>query len=106
MEELSAEEAELLLAVPEDAERLRWSRDKDALRAALRLTKGTAVTVDEGGQKLRGIIRYIGKLTEPTISCPLTGTFFGIELQVGVGKRSSKHSEGDYTLVVYNPQGL
>ncbi|XP_076583196.1 ubiquitin carboxyl-terminal hydrolase CYLD [Chaetodon auriga] len=81
MEELSAEEAELLLAMPEDAERLRGFRDKDALQAALGLTKGTAVTVDEGGQKLGGIIRYIGRLTEPTISYPISGTFFGIELQ-------------------------
>lgn len=84
MEELSAGEVELLQALPDDAERLEWFRERDALQTALGLTVGTAVTVDEGGKKLRGIIRYIGRLTEPTYSGPISGTFFGIELQVGL----------------------
>lgn len=83
MEQLSAEEAELLQALPDDTERLKWFKEKNALQTALGLTKGTPVTVDQGRQELRGIIRYIGTLTEPTFSCPLSGTFFGIELQVG-----------------------
>lgn len=94
MEELSAEEAELLLALPDDAERLNWFNERDTLRAALRLTEGTEVTVDEGGDKLRGIIRYKGRLTEPTPSFPLSGTFFGIELQ-GEDKRKGK-TDGSY----------
>lgn len=84
MEELSAEEAELLLALSVDAERLKWFKERDALRTAKGLTLGTEVTVEEGGAKLRGILRYIGRLTEPTYSAPLPGTFFGIELQVGL----------------------
>ncbi len=82
MEPLSAEEAELLLALHDDAERLKWFKEEDALRAALGLTVGTEVTVEEEGHKLRGIIRYTGRLTEPLYSRPLSGTFFGIELQV------------------------
>ncbi|XP_031138245.1 ubiquitin carboxyl-terminal hydrolase CYLD isoform X1 [Sander lucioperca] len=94
MEELSAEEAELLLALSVDAERLKWFKERDALRTAKGLTLGTEVTVEEGGAKLRGILRYIGRLTEPTYSAPLPGTFFGIELQ-GENKRKVK-TDGSY----------
>lgn len=82
MQELGEEEAELLLALHDDAERLKWFRERDALQVALNLNKGTAVTVDEGGEKLRGIIRYVGRLTEPMYPLRLSGRFFGIELQV------------------------
>lgn len=84
MEELSEEEAELLQALHDDAERLKLFREREALQAAMQLTEGAAVTVEEGGQKLRGIIRYVGRLKEPKYSCPLSGRFFGIELQVGL----------------------
>lgn len=82
LEELSEEEAELLLALPDDAERLAWFRRRDALRAALELQVGMLVQVEEAGEQLRGIIRYIGRRAEPAYSAPLSGTFFGIELQV------------------------
>ncbi|XP_022608837.1 ubiquitin carboxyl-terminal hydrolase CYLD-like [Seriola dumerili] len=81
MTALSAEEAELLLALPEDAERLKWFREGAALQTARGLTKGTPVIVQDGGQDLRGIIRYIGRLTKPKYPYSLSGTFFGIELQ-------------------------
>lgn len=83
LRELSEEEAELLQAVRDNAERLMWSKDGDALQAALLLTEDTAVTVDHEGEKLQGIIRFVGSLRDPTFSCPLSGRFFGIELQVG-----------------------
>jgi len=83
MQSLSEEEAKLLQALSTDAERLEWFRERDALQAAQGLTVGTAVTVDEGGERLRGIVRYIGSMTEPSYSCPVQSTFFGIELQVG-----------------------
>lgn len=82
LRELSKEEAELLQAVGDNSERLLWSTDGDALRAALLLTEDTAVTVDHEGEKLRGVIRFVGSLREPSFSCPLSGRFFGIELQV------------------------
>lgn len=84
LEVLTEEVAELLQAVEDDAERLNWFRQKDALLAALDLTEGTAVTVDEAGEKLRGVIRYVGKLIDPKPPMPLSGRFFGIELQVEV----------------------
>ncbi|TNN63930.1 Ubiquitin carboxyl-terminal hydrolase CYLD [Liparis tanakae] len=91
MQPLSEEEAELLQALSTDVERLEWFRDRDALRTAQGLTVGTAVTVDEGGERLRGIVRYIGRMTEPSYTCPLPGTFFGIELQ---GEHKGKGNTG------------
>lgn len=83
LRELSADEAELLQAVSGTAERLKWSVDGGALQAAQQLAVDTAVSVNRDGEKLQGIIRFIGQLTEPTFSSPLSGRFFGIELQVG-----------------------
>lgn len=82
MQELREEEAKLLLALQDDAERLKWFRQPGALQAALQLDQGAAVTVDEGGEKLRGIVRYVGSLTDRMHPCPLSGRYFGIELQV------------------------
>ncbi|XP_061593261.1 ubiquitin carboxyl-terminal hydrolase CYLD-like [Cololabis saira] len=81
LKELSSEEAKLLLAVPEDADRLKMSRDREALHTALGLTLETVVTVEEDGKRLRGIIRYIGPLDDPPRLASISGTFFGIELQ-------------------------
>lgn len=82
LEELSEVEAELLLALPHDPERLKWFGRRDCLRAVSELTVGTAVDVEKDGERLRGIIRYIGRLTEPPYPSPLSGRYFGIELQV------------------------
>lgn len=79
---LRAEEAELLQALPADADRLKWFGRKDALQAALGLSPGTEVMVEEEGKELRGVIRYIGSLTEPKYLDPLPGKYFGVELQV------------------------
>lgn len=82
LEELSEAEAELLLALPDDPERLKWLGRRDGLRAASELSVGTAVDVEKAGEWLRGIIRYIGRQTEPTFASPLSGSYFGVELQV------------------------
>uniref|UniRef100_UPI0037E75E0F ubiquitin carboxyl-terminal hydrolase CYLD n=1 Tax=Semicossyphus pulcher TaxID=241346 RepID=UPI0037E75E0F len=94
MEKLSEQEARLLHALSKDTERLKWFKERDALQTALGLSEGTAVTVDEEGEELRGIIRYIGKLTSPEYPCPLAATFFGIELQ-GEDKGKGK-TDGSY----------
>ncbi|XP_034438105.1 ubiquitin carboxyl-terminal hydrolase CYLD isoform X1 [Hippoglossus hippoglossus] len=76
---LPVKSAELLLALPDEAERLKWFREGAALPTALGLTLGTAVIVQAGEEELRGSIRYIGRLTKT--QNPLSATFFGIELQ-------------------------
>ncbi|XP_061634044.1 ubiquitin carboxyl-terminal hydrolase CYLD isoform X2 [Phyllopteryx taeniolatus] len=101
LEELSADEAGLLLALTDDSERLKWFREKDVLHRALRLSEGTEVVVEEGREKLNGIIRYIGNLSEPVSEEPLKGIFFGIELQgEDLGKGNTDgcyHSEALFT---------
>nr|XP_004572386.3 ubiquitin carboxyl-terminal hydrolase CYLD [Maylandia zebra] len=81
MEQLCVEEVELLQALPDEAERLRCFRERHDLQAAMQLAIGTEVTVEEAGKKRRGIIHYIGPLKKASISCPIPGYFFGIELQ-------------------------
>lgn len=97
LEELSQAEAELLLALPDDAARLKWFRRRDRLRAASELTVGTAVDVEKAGEWLRGIVRYIGTLTEPTCTRPLSGRYFGVELQVRRSRRSEPGKSPDGT---------
>lgn len=95
LQELSTDEAELLQAVRVTEERLKWLTDRDALQAALRLTVDTAVTVYSEGEELQGVIRFIGRLTEPNFSSPLSGRFFGIELQgkhIGRGTSDGSHN--------------
>uniref|UniRef100_A0A669CLE9 Cylindromatosis (turban tumor syndrome), like n=1 Tax=Oreochromis niloticus TaxID=8128 RepID=A0A669CLE9_ORENI len=81
MEQLCVEEVELLQALPDDAERLRCFRERHDLQAAMQLVIGTEVTVEEAGKKFRGVIQYTGPITSASISCPIPGSFFGIELQ-------------------------
>ncbi|XP_061681396.1 ubiquitin carboxyl-terminal hydrolase CYLD isoform X2 [Syngnathoides biaculeatus] len=81
LEELSAYEAGLLLALTDDSERLKWFREKDVLHRALTLSEGTEVVVKEEREKFNGIIRYIGNLSQSMSEDPLKGIFFGIELQ-------------------------
>lgn len=81
MEQLCVEEVELLQALPDEAERLRCFGDPHDLQAAMQLAVGTEVTVEEAGKKLRGIIHYIGPRKKASSSCPIPGSFFGIELQ-------------------------
>lgn len=84
LEELNLEDARLLLGVSEDAERLRMFYDQPAFQAVRSVTVGSAVTVEEDGKILRGIVRYIGKLSEPEYPYPISGTYYGIELLVGM----------------------
>ncbi|XP_054646827.1 ubiquitin carboxyl-terminal hydrolase CYLD [Dunckerocampus dactyliophorus] len=82
LEELSPDEAGLLLALTDDAERLKWFKEKNALFSALTLSEGAEVVVELGNEKLNGIVRYIGNLTRPARTAePLQGIFLGVELQ-------------------------
>ncbi|XP_034035287.1 ubiquitin carboxyl-terminal hydrolase CYLD [Thalassophryne amazonica] len=94
MEQLSEEHAMLLLAVDKDSERLKWFRTNGALQTAAGLTVGTVVSVEEGGETLRGTIRYIGKLAKSGYPSSSSGTYFGIEL---MGADSGKgNTDGCY----------
>ena len=86
LKEITVKEAELLQALKDNAERLKWFKEEAALRTALGLTKNTLVTVEEKKKTLKGVVRYIGRIKEPKSTYnhtdPIAGTFFGIELQV------------------------
>ncbi|KAG7232596.1 hypothetical protein INR49_008325 [Caranx melampygus] len=101
MTPVSAEEAGLLLALSEDAERLKWFSEGTALQEARGLTKGSQVIVQEGREELRGIVRYIGPQKKPVMD-HLAGTVFGIQLQ-GTDRRKgntthSYHYDTRYSL--------
>ncbi|TRY91954.1 hypothetical protein DNTS_035454 [Danionella cerebrum] len=90
---LKKEEAQLLLAIEPHEARLLALNDFKTLEEALQLKKGSLVYVEYNGEKLKGVIRYIGEPTKSS-SKPLTGTFFGVELQ---DKDKGKgHSDGTF----------
>lgn len=84
LSKLSVERAELLCALQNDEERLKWFREEVALQTALELTVGTSVVVQKGAEELLGVIRYIGKNKNKKLNYPILGRFFGIELLVSV----------------------
>lgn len=77
---LGIREAEFLLALESSEERLLALKDQKDLDEALNLTIGDRVHVECNGEKLKGIIRYIGSIIHYSID-PITGAFFGVELQ-------------------------
>ena len=79
---LTTKEAELLYALEGDCSRLLWFQEKNVLKSAVGLTIDTPVTVIGHELQLPGIIRYIGTFREIKYRHPISGTFFGIELQV------------------------
>ncbi|KAJ7986335.1 hypothetical protein DPEC_G00338860 [Dallia pectoralis] len=94
LEQVTVLVAELLIAVGEISERVRYFKEREALDEALSLTKDSEVTVEVEGTWLRGVIRYIGRITEPMTSNPITGTYFGIEL---LGQdRGKGQNDGSY----------
>ncbi|KAG7488291.1 hypothetical protein MATL_G00033130 [Megalops atlanticus] len=78
---LSVQEAELLQALGEDGERIRAFREREWLDHALTLKKDSQVKVEVEGEWCQGVIRYIGAITEKKYPDPITGSYFGIELQ-------------------------
>uniref|UniRef100_A0A1A8KT35 Ubiquitin carboxyl-terminal hydrolase CYLD n=1 Tax=Nothobranchius kuhntae TaxID=321403 RepID=A0A1A8KT35_NOTKU len=93
LECLTPDEAGLLLAVSDDDEKIKWFRSPEVIQTALGMKVGTSVVAEENGDRLRGTIRYIGPLVEPSFSFPMTGRFFGIELQgIDRGKGSTDGS--------------
>ncbi|GCC19900.1 hypothetical protein chiPu_0018607 [Chiloscyllium punctatum] len=78
---LTVQEAGFLQAVSPSAQRLNLYLEKTALQSAQQLHVHDPVTVDYKSLSLPGVIAYIGSICD---SAKLSGTFFGIELQVEV----------------------
>lgn len=81
LQPLSRRSAELLLALESNEKRLSALKDPEVLEEASHLSKDTQVYVEYKEQWLKGVIRYIGSLTSYS-SDPITGVYFGVELQV------------------------
>lgn len=78
---LTRRSAQLLLALESNEERLLALRGHEDLEEASNLSKGCQVFVEYKEQWLKGVIRYIGSI-KSYCSDPITGVFFGVELQV------------------------
>ncbi|XP_026789182.3 ubiquitin carboxyl-terminal hydrolase CYLD isoform X1 [Pangasianodon hypophthalmus] len=94
LQPLSRQKSEFLLAVESCEERLKEFTQSEALDQAMELTVGSEVTVAQNGEWLKGVIRYIGPLSDPGVLDPIAGVFFGVELQ---GEDKGKgQSDGTY----------
>ncbi|XP_076871017.1 ubiquitin carboxyl-terminal hydrolase CYLD isoform X2 [Brachyhypopomus gauderio] len=94
LRELTEEETALLLALGTDDERWKEIELEQCLKGALSLNVGSEVTVELNGEWLKGVVRYIGRLTEPWYGDPIGAVFFGVELQ-GQDRGKGQNS-GDY----------
>uniref|UniRef100_A0A9J7WZT2 ubiquitinyl hydrolase 1 n=1 Tax=Cyprinus carpio carpio TaxID=630221 RepID=A0A9J7WZT2_CYPCA len=98
LQPLSRRSAELLMAVESNEDRLLVLNDPEALEKASNLSAGCQVHVEYKGQWLTGVIRYIGSLKSFS-SDPLTGVFFGVELQ---GEDKGKgQNDGSFSYKTY-----
>lgn len=79
---LTKQEAEFLCALESDKERLAVFWEREGLDLALTLRQGSQVAVKVKEEWCQGVVRYIGGITRTKYHDPITGTFFGIELQV------------------------
>uniref|UniRef100_A0A8C2KRL1 ubiquitinyl hydrolase 1 n=1 Tax=Cyprinus carpio TaxID=7962 RepID=A0A8C2KRL1_CYPCA len=98
LQPLSRRSAELLMAVESNEDRLLALNDPEALEKASNLSAGCQVHVEYKGQWLTGVIRYIGSIKSFS-SDPLTGVFFGVELQgedKGKGQNDGSFSHKTY----------
>ncbi|XP_077054695.1 ubiquitin carboxyl-terminal hydrolase CYLD [Siphateles boraxobius] len=81
---LSLRSAELLLALETNIERLFALNDPKTLKTledASNLSLDSRVYVEYNGKWLKGVIRHIGNIKSCSFVEPITGVFFGVELQ-------------------------
>ncbi|KAL4593019.1 ubiquitin carboxyl-terminal hydrolase CYLD-like, partial [Arapaima gigas] len=78
---LTQKEAEFLQAIEKDKDRFECFQEWKGLEFAMSLSVDSPVEVEVSGDWCEGMVRYIGAVTEPQWSNPITGTFFGIELK-------------------------
>ncbi|KAI5614619.1 ubiquitin carboxyl-terminal hydrolase CYLD-like, partial [Silurus asotus] len=94
---LTRQEAEFLLALECFEDRLQEIAKPDILEQAVVLSVGSEVTVEQNGELLKGVVRYIGPLLDLKPD-PISGAYFGIELQ---GEDKGKgQTDGSY---MYTP---
>ncbi|XP_058634497.1 ubiquitin carboxyl-terminal hydrolase CYLD isoform X2 [Onychostoma macrolepis] len=98
LQPLSRRSAEFLLAIESNEERLLALNDPEAIEKASNLSEGSWVSVEYDMQWLKGVIRYIGSITSYS-SDPITGVFFGVELQgedTGKGQNNGTYRYKSY----------
>lgn len=83
LQPLTRQQSEFLLALEDYEERLKEIAKPEILEQAMELTVGSEVTVEQKGEWLKGVVRYIGPLSDQVISVPVA-VFFGVELQVRI----------------------
>ncbi|KAL7832656.1 hypothetical protein SRHO_G00296740 [Serrasalmus rhombeus] len=98
LEPLTQQQAEYLLALETPKERLEEFIQPKNLKQAEDLVQGCEVRVEQNGEWLKGVVRYIGRLKEPVID-PIAGVYFGVELQ---GEdRGKGENDGTYRLKTF-----
>lgn len=79
---LTRQKIEYLLALETCEERLKEMAKPEILEQAMELNVGAEVMVEQNGEWLKGVVKYIGPLSDPQIANePVAGVFFGVELQ-------------------------
>lgn len=82
LQPLTRKRSEFLLALESCTDRLREVAHPEALDQAVEINEGSDVLVEQNTQWLKGVVRYIGPLSEPSLLDPIAAVFFGVELQV------------------------
>ncbi|XP_060723550.1 ubiquitin carboxyl-terminal hydrolase CYLD [Tachysurus vachellii] len=77
---LTQQKSEFLLALESNEERLKEFAKPEILEQAMELTIGSEVLVEQEGEWLKGVVRYIGPLSDRKITDSCGGVFFGVEL--------------------------
>lgn len=84
LQPVTRQKAEFLLALESDEERLKEIAKPEMLEQATELTVGSEVMVAQEGSRLKGVVRYIGPLSDRKIPDSGGGVFFGVELLVSI----------------------
>ncbi|TSL22069.1 Ubiquitin carboxyl-terminal hydrolase CYLD [Bagarius yarrelli] len=79
LQPLTRRKSEFLLALESSEERLTEMVKPEILEQAMELNVGSEVKVEQNGEWLKGVVKYIGPLLDSLD--PIVGVFFGVELQ-------------------------
>ncbi|KAG7326262.1 hypothetical protein KOW79_009663 [Hemibagrus wyckioides] len=96
---LTRQKAEFLLALESNEERLKEIAKPEMLEQATELTVGSEVMVAQEGSWLKGVVRYIGPISDRKIPDSGGGVFFGVELlgeDMGKGRNDGSFGHKKY----------